>query len=334
LIDIQRDQVDGIRALVAERQDPGAAARLVPVLRARVTGVRGKTVNLDSFNDVRRQGSLAREYTITYRDHLEPNEQLTAGTFWSGEPPTAADATETEVSIEEDLMHERFGIGVGDVMRFDVMGRTIQARVRSVRRVEWGDSRSGGFVFVFRPGVLERAPQTYVGFVKGPADAAARARFQYDLVTRYPNVSAIDGREILQKIQTIVDNAVFGISIVGAIALVSGLLILVGAVAMTRFQRVYEAAILRTLGATTRLLTTMVALEYAALGLLAGVIGAAGALGLSWGVARHVFEIAWRPAPGLLAAGAVLTMALVAVIGVVASLDVIRKKPLGILRAE
>ena len=237
------------------------------------------------------------------------------------------------MSIEESI-HERFKINVGDQMRFDVIGRTFEARVTSVRHVEWGDSRSGGFMFVFRPGLFDQAPHTFVAFVKAPEDTTARARFQYDLVARYPNVTAIDGREILAQIQTVIDNAVLGISIVGGIALMSGVLILIGAVAMTKFQRVYEAAILRTLGAGTRLLTMTLAIEYCALGLLAGTIGAAGALGLSWGVARHVLDIPWRPAPGLLGAGAVLTMLLVTAIGVLASADVLRKKPLATLRAE
>jgi putative ABC transport system permease protein len=330
LIDIQRDQAAGVEALIRERQDPGAVPpRLIPVLRARVTAVRGREVNLENYSDVRGRGSLAREYTITYRSHLESNERITEGTFWSAAPaPRSA-----EVSIEESI-HERFRINVGDRMRFDVIGRTIDATVTSVRHVEWGDSRSGGFMFVFRPGVLDQAPHTFVAFVKAPEEAAARARFQFDLVARYSNVTAIDGREILARIQTVIDNAVLGISIVGGTALLSGVLILIGAVAMTKFQRVYEAAILRTLGAGTRLLTMTLALEYCALGLLAGSIGAAGALGLSWGVARHVLDIPWRPAPGLLSAGAVLTMLLVTTIGVLASVDVLRKKPLATLRAE
>jgi putative ABC transport system permease protein len=332
LIDIQRDQVEGVRALLRERQDPGAPpARLVPVLRARVTAVRGREVTLQNFGDVRGRGSLAREYVITYRDNLEANERVTDGRFWTAGSPYVPDSE--EVSIEESI-HERFNIHVGDDMRFDVAGRTIPARVTSIRHVEWGDSRSGGFMFVFRPGTLAQGPHTFVGFVKAPADSAARGRLQYDLVGRYPNVTAIDGREILARIRTVVDNAVLGISIVGGIALLSGVLILIGAVAMTKFQRVYEAAILRTLGAGTRVLTMTLAAEYCALGLLAGLIGAAGAFGLSWGVARYVLDIPWRPAPGLLAAGAVLTMMLVGTIGVVASADVLRKKPLATLRAE
>ena len=100
------------------------------------------------------------------------------------------------------------------------------------------------------------------------------------------------------------DNITLGITVVGAITLVSGVLILVGAVAMTKFQRLYEAAIYRTLGASTRVLTAMVAVEYGLLGLLAGILGAAGALALSWALARYLFDMTWRPAPGLLAAGA------------------------------
>ena len=331
LVDVQQDQVEGVRTLVRERQDKGAPEpRLVPTLRARVTGVRGRDVNLDSYADVRGRGSLAREYVITYRSNLERNEEITGGRFWDADTSSTGD---NEVSIEQSI-HERFDINVGDVMRFDVIGRTIEARVTSVRRVEWEDSRSGGFMFVFKPIALANAPHSFIGFVKGPSDPTARARFQHELVTRYPNVTAIDGREIIARIQAVVENVVRAVSIVGGVALFSGVLILIGAVAMTKFQRVYEAAILRTLGASTRTLGMMLALEYCALGLLAGLIGAAGAFGLSWAVTKHLFEIPWRPAPGLLAIGTLLTMVLVGTIGVLSSADVLRRKPLSTLRAE
>jgi Predicted ABC-type transport system involved in lysophospholipase L1 biosynthesis, permease component len=139
---------------------------------------------------------------------------------------------------------------------------------------------------------------------------------------------------VLTTVQKAVGNITLAISIVGGIALLSGVLILAGAVAMTKFQRVYEAAILRTLGASTRTLGAMLAIEYTALGLLAGLVGAASAIALTWAVSRHVFDIPWRPAPGLAAAGALVTTVLVAIVGVGASLDVLRNKPLGTLRAE
>jgi putative ABC transport system permease protein len=219
-------------------------------------------------------------------------------------------------------------------MRFDVAGRSVEARVTSVRDVQWQDARNGGFIFVFRPGPFARAPQTWIGILRGPEDPTARGLLQRDLVAKYPNVSTIDLREILATIQSAVDNVTLAISVVGAIALVSGVLILIGAVAMTKFQRIYEAAILRTLGATTRMLGTMLAFEYAGLGLLAGAVGAAGAVALSWAVCRHVLDIPWHPKALVPVAGAALTMALVGVVGVAASYDVLRKKPLGTLRAE
>ena len=331
VIDIQRDQADGVTELLARAAQDGAPANLIPTLRARVTRVRGREVNLEGFSDVRGRGSLAREYTVTYRAAFEENEELVSGQAWPA-TPVAADGPE-EVSIEQSI-HERFKINIGDTMRFDIAGRPVEARVVSIRRVRWEDSRRGGFMFVFRPGALARAPHTFVAFVRGPAEAAARARLQYDLVSRYPNITAIDARDILARIRAVVDNVVLAITIVGGVALASGVLILIGAVAMTRFQRIYEAAILRTLGASTRLIATMIALEYSALGAIAGVIGALGALGLTWAVAKYLLEIPWRPAPGLLAVGVALTVALVAVVGVAASADVLRKKPLGALRTE
>ena len=330
LIEILPPQVADVRAFLDTHKAAGAAApRLIPVMRARVTGVKGRDTNLDSVEDVRRQG-LGREFTITYRDHLEANEKIVDGAFWTSATP--ADGP-VEVSVERGLQ-ERTRLRVGDVMRFDVLGRIIEARVSSIREVQWEDARSGGFMFVFRPGPLDQAPQTWIGILKAPEDPSERGRFQRDLVARFPNVSAIDVREILATLQTAVGNIALAISIVGGVALVSGILILAGAVAMTKFQRVYEAAILRTLGASTRMLAAMLALEYGALGLLAGLVGAGGAIALTWGISRHVLDIPWRPAPGLAAIGALITTALVGIVGVTSSYDVLRKKPLGTLRAE
>jgi putative ABC transport system permease protein len=327
LIDIQPDQVSGVRDLVRVRA-PWADTRFIPVLRARVTGVKGGTTRLDSFEDVRGQGSLAREYVITYRAGLEANESVVAGRLW---PP--APSSRPEVSIEESI-RERFRIDVGDRVRFDVLGRVVEATVTSVRRVEWSDARAGGFIFVFRPGVLEAAPSTHIGILRAPSDPGARARFQRDLVARYPNVSAIDVREITRTVQGVLGNITLAITVVGAVALLSGVLILVGSVAMTKFQRLHEAAVFKTLGASTRRIATMLALEYATLGALAGLVGTLAAVGSSWAICRLLLDIPWRAAPDLSAAAVGLTTVLVGVVGVASSLDVLRRKPLATLRAE
>ncbi|MEZ5290398.1 MAG: FtsX-like permease family protein [Vicinamibacterales bacterium] len=329
LLDIQRDQVDGVVRTLSAAQPQGAAPpRTLPVLRARVTGVQGREVSLEDYEDVRGRGSLAREYTVTYRNHLEANERLVAGAAWDGTPSTAG-----EVSIEESIRN-RFGIDVGDTMRFDVLGRVVSARVTSVRHVDWSDGRAGGFMFVFRPGLLDTAPHGYIAFVRGPSTTADRASLLGTLARQYPNVSVIDGREMLTAIKTVVDNVTLAVTVVGSLVVASGLLILVGAVAMTKFRRVYEAAILKTLGATRRVIATMLLLEYAVLGTLAGVLGAAGAAGLTWALSRYAFEMTFR-APTALAAGGVLACGVtVAAVGVAASWDVLQRRPLMTLRGQ
>jgi len=328
LIDVQPDQADGVRAFLRGPGAPGEAT-LIPVLRARITAIRGRETALDSYEDVRNRGrGLGREYVVTYRAGLADNERLVAGEFWPAAPAAGA-----QVSVEQGLA-ERERLGTGDVIRFDVLGRAIEATVTNVRRVDWADARAGGFMFVFRPGVLESAPGTFVAPVRGPGDAAARARFQRDLTARFPNVSVIDVREILAGITRVLRTVSLAVTIVGTLVLVSGILILIGSVSMTRFQRMYETAILKTLGATTGHVAAMLLVEYGLIGAAAGVIGAAGASGLSWAVARYVLDLPWEPAPGTLAAAVGLASALVAAVGVTASLDVLRRKPLATLRAE
>jgi putative ABC transport system permease protein len=328
LLDIQRAQADGVRAFLGDKSRGAGTYQLIPVLRARVTGVTGQETNLDGLEDVRRRGNaIAREFTITYRDALESNEHVIAGAFWHGP------SSEPEVSVER-MIAERAHLHVGDTIRFDILGRTIAPRITSIRDVEWRESRNGGFVFVFRPGVLDQAPQMYVAPMKGPGMPADRARFQHDLVERFPNVSVIDFREVVETIRDVMSKVTFAITVVGALVLFSGGLILVGAVAMTKFQRVYEAAVFKTLGANTRTIGQMLLIEYGLLGSLAGLIGSLGAVALTWGVSRWALEIPWRLFVGEHVAGVALTAVLVGAIGVLSSLDVLRQKPLVTLRAE
>jgi len=329
LIDVQPDQVAGVTAFLAR---PASRLRrsnpVIPVLRARVTGIKGKDVNLDSYEDVRGRGSLGREYVITYRPALERNERVVDGAFW---PPTPA--TAPEVSVERGL-RDRERLSVGDLVRFDILGRALEARVTSVRSVDWADARAGGFMFVFRPGPLDAAPQTFIAPITGPEGATSRARFQRDLTAEFPNVSVVDVRELLATATQVLGTVTLAVSIVGWLVLASGVLILVGSISMTKFQRIYESAVLKTLGATTGHVATMLAIEYGLLGLVSGVIGAGGAVGLSWAVSVWVFDVAWHPEPWVTLGGMLASAVLVSVVGILASLDVLRHRPLATLRAE
>ncbi|HTM04831.1 MAG TPA: FtsX-like permease family protein [Vicinamibacterales bacterium] len=329
LIDVQPDQREPLTSFIDAQNGAAPPPYLIPVLRARVVGVQGRELNLESYEQVRGRGGLSREFTVTYRDGLEANEKVIAGKWWDPKQPPQ----EPEVSIEEGFL-DRQRIQIGDHMTFDVLGRTITARVASIRRVQWEDYRAGGFMFVFSPRTFEGAPHTYISAVQGPTDATARTRMQAQIVAQFPNVSVIDLREILTTVRGIVDNVTFGVTVVGALVLFSGALILVGAVSMTKFRRVYEAAILKTLGASSRLIATMLLLEYGVLGAIAGTVGALGAIALSWSIARFVLELPWTPAPALTAIGIGGTAIFVAAVGVLASVDVLRHKPLATLRAE
>jgi putative ABC transport system permease protein len=329
LMDIQPAQRDGVTTLIDRENGEDPAPKLIPVLRARIVAVRGREVSLESYEDVRGRGGLSREFTVTYRSNLEANEKLIEGAWWDATP--AADMP--EVSIEESL-RTRFQIQIGDEMSFDVLGRVVSARVVSVREVDFRDFRAGGFMFVFRPGPFDTAPHTFIAAVRGAREPVARARMQGALVASFPNVSVIDLREVLDTVAGIVNNVTLAVTVVGGLVLLSGSLILVGAVSMTKFRRIYEAAILKTLGASSRLIATMLLLEYGVLGAIAGTVGALGAIALSWAVARYALDLPWEPSAMLTIGGIVVTATFVAAVGVLASLDVLRHKPLATLRAE
>ena len=325
LIDVQRDQVEGVREIV--EGTTGARAELIPTLRARIAAVNGREVDLEAAGVRGERGRLGREYVVTYRPRLEYNETLLAGTFWD-ETPSA----EAEVSIEEGLRGAG-GIDLGGTITFDIQGRKVDARVTSVRRVDWRNSRTG-FLVLFRPGALDKAPATFVGAIDGPTAEPERSRFQRAIVDRFPNVSVIDVADIVRGVGRILSNITLAVSFIGGFVFLSGALILVGSIAMTKFQRVYEAAVLKTLGAQRRVLLTMMLAEYGLLGLVAGVVGAAAANGLSYAVSRYVFEIDWAFAPLLNVGGVAATVLLVGAVGALSSLDVLTKKPLSILRAQ
>ena len=323
-IDIQRDQVE---TLEARAWDSGASSvNLVPVLRARVVRVDGAKAQLESYEQVREQGGLGREYTITYRNHLDENERIVAGRFWD-----ESHSPDLEVSIESSL-RDRYEMDVGDKITFDIMGREMEARITSVRDVEWSDARNGGFMFVFRPGGLEKVPNTYAGFIKAPNDALERAEFQRSVLAGIHNVSVVDLRDILDALVQVVEKISLAVSVVGSVALLSGALILLGSVAMTKYQRRYETAIFRTLGASRGRVAMMMLFEYGTLGAVAGFIGALGAQVLTFLLSTQVLDIPFRVAFLTNTVAVVVAAISVSVVGVTVTLDVLRHKPLSILR--
>lgn len=325
LIDVQTDQAAGVAEMVESAT--GKRPALIPTLRARIVAVNGKAIDLDATEMRRERGSLGREYVITYRPHLEYNETITAGKFWD-----ANASPEPEISIEES-MRGVAGLDVGGNVTFDILGRKITARVTSIRRVDWRNSRTG-FIVLFRPGTLESAPQNLVGAIDGPPAEPARSRFQRTLLDRYPNISVIDVADIVRNVNRILSNITRAVSFIGGFVFLSGALILVGSIAMTKFQRVYEAAVLKTLGAKRRTLLAIIIAEYALLGLVAGLVGSLAAAALSYAVSRYVLDLEPAFTPAINLTGIAATVFFVTLVGVLSSFDVLTRKPLAILRAQ
>ncbi|HNU07077.1 MAG TPA: FtsX-like permease family protein, partial [Pyrinomonadaceae bacterium] len=221
----------------------------------------------------------------------------------------------------------------GDSITFEISGRDVTVQVANIRKLDLRNTRTA-FIFVFAPGVLEKAPQTFAANVIRKLPETDRQRLQRGIIDTFPNVQIFDVADIVATFQKVVNNIVLAISFVGSFVILSGMLILIGSVALTKSQRIYENAILKTLGAKRRTLASILFAEYGLLGLLAGFIGAAFATALSFAVSKYIFDINWEFDPGLSAIGVLVTAALVTIVGALASFDVLFRKPLATLRSQ
>ncbi|MBA2621447.1 MAG: FtsX-like permease family protein [Acidobacteria bacterium] len=324
-IDIQKSQIEQLKNILLERT--GEAAQTVPTIRARIAFVNGEPFDFQQREVRQQQGVIGREFAVTYRQNLDENETLISGDWW-----TAENSSEEQVSVEEG-MSKTLKVAVGDSVTFDVSGRKITARVRSIRKLDLRNTRTA-FVFVFRPGMLEKAPQTFVATVLKKVPETNRARLQRKIIDEFPNVQIFDVADIVAAVQKLVANFVLAISFVGSFVILSGVLILIGSIALTKSQRIYENAVLKTLGAKRKTLAAILFAEYGLLGLLAGIIGAGFATVLSYAVSKYLFKIDWEFDFSLIIAGVLITTILVMLVGAIASFDVLFRKPLATLRSQ
>ncbi|HEX6993654.1 MAG TPA: FtsX-like permease family protein [Gammaproteobacteria bacterium] len=354
LLDVQADQVEPVERILARRGID--VLESVPLVSMRVAAVKGEpvrpvNVTLDSPEDGRetergrgdgpRGWAVRREYRSTFRNVLSDSERLVAGKWWGngaageGAPlaGAAADpkAAPYEVSLEQEIAEE-LGVGVGDRIDWDVQGVIVPTVVTSIRAVDWARLEPNFFA-VFEPAALEAAPQMWVLLAHGE-DADARALAQRDVVAEHSNISAID----LTLVQAALDEVIGRVSVVirflAGFSVATGFVVLLGAVATGRLQRIRESVLLKTLGATRRQIGAILLAEYAALGLLAAIVGAGLSLAAAWALARYLFDVPFAAEPVTLVALAAGVAALSAVIGLSGSREVFRSTPMEALREE
>ena len=334
IFDVQPDQLGPLQDEVkAAGLPPGPAVPLVPM---RIASVKGEPV-LRTATSAEEGDSVAgstwahrREYRSTYRDTMVDSERLVAGEWW---PPATAlkPGDPVPVSLERDVA-EVLGVGVGDEIVWDVQGVPLRSVITSIREVDWAQFQTNFFA-VFAPGTLEQAPQMFVTQTRAD-DPVRRGAFQRRLAERFPNVSSIDLMAVQQALDRIIGRVAAAVRFVAIFSLVTGIIVLVGALATSRFQRVREGVLLKTLGATQRQVMRVALTEYAALGLLAATVAIVLAIAAGWGLVTFVFESDFTVPLGRLAALATGMAALTMVVGVWNSRAIFRATPLAVLRAE
>jgi putative ABC transport system permease protein len=336
--DIQRDQVAGVADIVRGRSV--TAPEITPIVPARISHHKGRPVELVMLDTIRRiQGrdtsvtmrvepwALRREYRHTYRDTLVSSEELLRGKWFSS--AGTARQSPVEVSIEEDVA-ESLNLELGDRLTWDMGGIPIESRVTSIRKVDWARFATN-FFFVFPTGVLEQAPQTFVALMRVNS-AEDRAAIQRDVVARHSNVTVIDVAQVQQALEEIIGQVTVAIRFMAIFSTLAGFVVLIGAVATSRYQRMRETVLLKTLGATHAQILTVLVTEYAALGLLAGLAGLMLAGVAGWALTRFFFELDFVLPVGILTATWIAVAALAVVIGLGNSVEILRKPPLAILR--
>jgi putative ABC transport system permease protein len=327
-IDVQPDQRDALARLVHEAAG-GAEATLTPVVRARLTAIAGEPVTramVTARGGETRETAFyyTREYALTWAAAAPPGTTVTRGRWWDAEPGPP------RVSVEE-VMAQRLGIDVGSRLTFDVQGVAIEAEVASLRKVDW-QSLTTNFFVIFSPGALDGAPTTYVATVRAPA--AAETSLQTAVVAAFPNITAIPVRDVLERIGVVLANIAVAIRVIALFTVGTGLVVMAGALTATRYQRLYESVVLRTLGATRGAVARGFAVEYGCLGAAAGLGGTALAAVLAWIVLRFVLDSPWRFEPLAMVLGVGLTVVLSVAIGFLATFRLLGEKPLPVLRGE
>lgn len=329
LFDIQDDQVQPLKKLLAEAGSP--VKQHAAIVTMRLTSVKGRAV-ADILKD-KQSGvpgwTLRREYRSTYRGELSDTEKVTGGQFtdrWEADPGPVP------ISMEESLARD-LQVALGDELVLDVQGVPVKTMVGSLRAVDWRRMQPNFFI-VFPEGVLESAPKFHVMALR-VTDPEHSANVQQAVVRDHPNVSAIDLAIIMQTVDGVYSKASFVVEFIALFTVITGAIVLAGAVLIGRAQRVRESVLLRTLGATKAQVNRIMFAEYLALGSLGAAVGAVLAVGANWALAYYVFDVKWvAPSVAVLLAGWAAISLLTVTTGLLSNRGICDHPPLAILREE
>jgi putative ABC transport system permease protein len=279
VINIQPDQREAVeQALAAGR----IAADLQPMVRGRLIEVNGKDATQHVPVGERAQRLVEREFNLSYGAQPPAHNTVVAGRWF--------DASAMEVSAELGIL-KTLGLKMGDTVVFDVAGERVEVRITSVRKLAW-DSMRANFFMILSPAALDDRPTTFLTAFHLPAASPA---LDQQLVRRFPNLTVFDTGHLVRQVQLMLDQVVAAVQFLFVLTLAAGLTVLWGALLSSRDERIREAALMRSLGASSRFLSRAQHAELAFGGALAGLLGAVGAIAVGWTLAEVIFEFDYQP---------------------------------------
>ena len=278
VINIQSDQLAEVKNYFAARKMN--TPDLYPMVRGRLVEINEKPMVPSSYNDERAKRTSEREFNLSWAAKMQADNKIVAGKFWS------PDTTEKQFSVEEGIA-KSLGIKLGDSLTYDIAGSRFTAKVTSLRKVAWDEFKPNFFVLA-SPGALENYPASYITSFHLPTGDEAVVN---GLVKQFPNVSVIDLTAIMDQVRTITNQVADAVSFVFMFALAAGLVVLYAAIAATQDERVFDAAIMRTLGASRKQMMVVQLAEFLAIGLLSGLIASIGAMALAMVLSDKVLGV-------------------------------------------
>jgi putative ABC transport system permease protein len=288
VINVMPDQADDFKKTL--RDDGVARFDWYPMIRGRLVAINDKPVTPDDYPDERAKRLVDREFNLSNSADAPPYNSISSGAWTPGAPG--------EVSVEAGLA-DTLGMKLGDRLRFDIGGLQNEARITSLRKVDWGSMHANFFV-MYTVASMPDVPLTYMGAFRAP-DLKG---FDNALVRSFPNVTAIDMSATIEQVQRVLDQVIRAVEFLFGFTLAAGLVVLFAAVTATREERAREFAVMRAVGARASLLRQVQRAELAGVGLLAGFLASLVASVIGWALAHFVFEFSWTASLWVPLAGA------------------------------
>ncbi len=320
LINIPPEYWTGIADMVDS--ELGTRPDFLPMIRGRITHIKGVPVAEIDFSSPQGAGFVRREANLSWSARLPASNEVRSGEWW-GEQYSGA----MQVSLEQGVARS-LDVSVGDTIGFNVGGEEFSAPVTSIRFVDW-DSFQPNFYVMLSPGEVSELPQTYLSSLYVPPQ---RRDLLNQLVRAFPGVTVIDMEVIIGQVRQVMDRASMAVQYVFLFTLLAGVTVLLAAIQITRDERRFESALLHTLGASRRKILQGVAVEFIVLGGLAGILAALGATSVGWLLAERVFNLDYTISPTLWLSGLFFGSAIVGITGTLATRKAVNEPPVAVLR--